>query len=109
MHRFSSSMTSRAKSKPRRRPVNESSETRQLYAAFDKAKKDWLAKLDAGELSDKNSTKYLALRKIVGHDPLPFGIDANRKTIEALEATAFKQGLTPRRMSIDELFVDPQA
>ena len=30
MHRFSSSMTSRAKSKPRRRPVNESSETRQL-------------------------------------------------------------------------------
>ncbi|AIO73282.1 ABC transporter substrate-binding protein [Burkholderia multivorans] len=80
-----------------------------LYAAFDKAKKDWLAKLDAGELSDKNSTKYLALRKIVGHDPLPFGIDANRKTIEALEATAFKQGLTPRRMSIDELFVDPQA
>lgn len=60
-------------------------------------------------LSDKNSTKYLALRKIVGHDPLPFGIDANRKTIEALEATAFKQGLTPRRMSIDELFVDPQA
>ncbi|MCA7958772.1 4,5-dihydroxyphthalate decarboxylase [Burkholderia multivorans] len=80
-----------------------------LYAAFDKAKKDWLAKLDAGELSDKNSTKYLALRKIVGHDPLPFGIDANRKTIEALEATAFKQGLTPRRMSIDKLFVDPQA
>src|SRR5690606_32118180 len=30
MHRFSSSMTSRVKSKPRRRPVNESSETRHL-------------------------------------------------------------------------------
>ncbi|WP_338328243.1 PTS sugar transporter subunit IIA [Burkholderia multivorans] len=30
MHRFSSSMTSRAKSKPRRRPVNESSETRHI-------------------------------------------------------------------------------
>ena len=29
------------------------------------------------------------------------------KTIEALEATAFKQGLTPRRMSMSELFVDP--
>jgi len=39
---------------------------------------------------------------------LPYGIEENRKTIEALEATAFKQGLTPRRMSMDELFVDPR-
>jgi 4,5-dihydroxyphthalate decarboxylase len=80
-----------------------------IYDAFDKAKKDWLAKLDAGELNDKKNTKYLELRKIVGHDPLPYGIEENRKTIEALEATAFKQGLTPRRMSMNELFVDPQA
>ena len=27
---------------------------------------------------------------------------------EALEATAYKQGLTPRRMSMDELFVDAE-
>jgi 4,5-dihydroxyphthalate decarboxylase len=40
-------------------------------------------------------------------DPLPYGIEANRPTIEALEQTAFAQGLTPRRMSMDELFVDP--
>ncbi|BBU31063.1 hypothetical protein BTHE68_47970 [Burkholderia sp. THE68] len=79
-----------------------------IYDAFDKAKKDWLAKLDAGELNDKKNQKYLELRKIVGHDPLPYGIEENRKTIEALEATAFKQGLTPRRMSMSELFVDPR-
>ncbi|MEC5404625.1 ABC transporter substrate-binding protein [Paraburkholderia sp. MPAMCS5] len=80
-----------------------------IYDAFDKAKKDWLAKLDAGQLTDKKNKKYLELRKIVGHDPLPYGIEENRKTIEALEATAFKQGLTPRRMSMSELFVDPRA
>ena len=79
-----------------------------IYDAFDKAKQDWLAKLDAGELTDKKNKKYLELRKIVGHDPLPYGVEENRKTIEALEATAFKQGLTPRRMSMDELFVDPR-
>ena len=33
---------------------------------------------------------------------------ANLPTIKALEDTAFKQSLTPRRMSIDELFVDPE-
>jgi 4,5-dihydroxyphthalate decarboxylase len=48
------------------------------------------------------------LSKIVGEDPLPFGLDANLPTIQALENTAFKQKLTPRRMTIDELFVDPQ-
>ncbi|CAG9205824.1 4,5-dihydroxyphthalate decarboxylase [Paraburkholderia sabiae] len=79
-----------------------------IYDAFDKAKKDWLAKLDAGELTDKKNQKYRDLQKIVGHDPLPYGIEENRKTIEALEATAFRQGLTPRRMSMSELFVDPR-
>ena len=84
-----------------------------LYAAFDKAKKDYLARLDALEASggatDKGDKKYLKLRKVVGYDPLPYGIEENRKTIEALESTAFKQGLTPRRMSMSELFVDPLA
>jgi 4,5-dihydroxyphthalate decarboxylase len=79
-----------------------------IYDAFDKAKKDWLAKLDAGELNDKKNKKYIELQKIVGRDPLPYGIEENRKTIEALEATAFKQGLTPRRMPMKELFVDPR-
>ena len=81
---------------------------RSLYDAFAKAKTDWLAKLDAGEATSASDKKYLALRQIVGHDPLPYGIAANLKTIEALESTAFKQGLTPRRMSIEELFVDPE-
>jgi len=79
-----------------------------IYDAFDKAKQDWLAKLNAGELNDKKNKKYIELQKIVGNDPLPYGIEENRKTIEALEATAFKQGLTPRRMSMNELFVDPR-
>jgi len=39
---------------------------------------------------------------------MPYGMEANLKTILALEDTAFKQKLTPRRMSIDELFVDPE-
>jgi 4,5-dihydroxyphthalate decarboxylase len=80
-----------------------------IYDAFDEAKKQWLARLDAGEATTAGDKKYLALRSVVGHDPLPYGLKENLKTIEALEQTAFKQGLTPRRMAIDELFVDPQA
>ena len=80
-----------------------------IFDAFAQAKKEWLARLDAGEATSKSDKKYLELRKIVGHDPLPYGLQENLKTIETLEATAFKQGLTPRRMTIDELFVDPLA
>lgn len=78
-----------------------------LYDAFDQAKKEWLARLDSGAADTEGDRKYRALRSIVGNDPLPYGLKENLKTIEALEATAFKQGLTPRRMAINELFADP--
>ena len=81
---------------------------RSLYDAFERAKNDWVAKLNSGEATGATADKYRALAKIVGPDPLPYGIEINRKTIAALEKTAFDQGLTPRRMSMAELFVDPQ-
>ena len=79
-----------------------------LFNAFSRAKNEWLAKLDDGPPSNKSDKKYSELREIVGPDPLPYGLAPNLPTIEALERTAFQQGLTPRRMSIDELFVDPE-
>jgi 4,5-dihydroxyphthalate decarboxylase len=80
---------------------------RSLYDAFERAKSDWVAKLGSGEAIGAAADKYRALAKVVGPDPLPYGIQINRKTIAALEKTAFDQGLTPRRMSMEELFVDP--
>lgn len=80
---------------------------RSLNDAFTQAKDDWVAKLNAGTAEGAGAKKYGGLRKIVGSDPLPYGIDANRATILALEKTAFDQRLTPKRMSIDDLFVDP--
>lgn len=39
-----------------------------------------------------------------GVDMLPFGLDANRKNLEMALDAAFSQGLTPRRLQLDELF-----
>lgn len=78
-----------------------------LFNAFSQAKDEWLARLDTVKPDNASDKKYSELCKIVGHDPLPYGMEANIPTIEALEDTAFKQCLTPRRMSLDELFVDP--
>lgn len=79
-----------------------------LFDAFSQAKDEWVAKLQAGKATGPNAEKYTALSRIVGPDPLPYGIEENRATIEALEKTAFDQGLTPRRLSMNELFVDPR-
>ena len=80
---------------------------RSLYDAFDKAKQDWLKRLASGEADTAVDKRYRALTKIVGRDPLPYGMEANMPTIRALEDTAFKQQLVPKRMTIDQLFVDP--
>jgi 4,5-dihydroxyphthalate decarboxylase len=80
-----------------------------LFKAFSQAKDQWLERLKAGELSAATDKRYNAVRAIVGDDPLPYGLAPNLPTIRALEDTAFKQALTPRRMGIEELFVDPEA
>ena len=77
-----------------------------LYDAFSEAKALWLTKLRSGTANAASDKKYRQLSEIVGDDPLPFGMKQNLPTIQALEDTAFKQKLTPRRMPIGELFVD---
>jgi len=79
-----------------------------LFGAFSQAKALWLTRLSSGEPNTAGDKKYRQHAKIVGEDPLPFGMKQNLATIEALEDTAFKQNLTPRRMPIEELFVDPE-
>jgi 4,5-dihydroxyphthalate decarboxylase len=81
---------------------------RSLYDAFSKSKALWLAKLKSGEANAASDKKYRQLTKIVGDDPLPFGMKQNMATIAALEDTAFKQKLTPRRMPIGDIFIDPE-
>ena len=43
-------------------------------------------------------------RKIMGDDWWPYGIEKNRKTIEALCQYSFEQSLSVRRMTIEDLF-----
>jgi 4,5-dihydroxyphthalate decarboxylase len=82
---------------------------RSLFDAYSAAKAEWLADLASGKAAATTDKKYRDLTSIVGPDPLPFGMANNKATIEALESYAFKQRLTLRRMTIPELFVDPQA
>ena len=49
--------------------------------------------------------EYLAMtRELIGDDPFPFGIKANRAMLDTITHYSHEQGLTPRKMKIEELF-----
>jgi 4,5-dihydroxyphthalate decarboxylase len=79
---------------------------RSLFDAFQQSKQPYLAQLRRGEASGKNDARYIKQMKVVGDDPLPYGLEVNRRGIETLALYAYQQGLTPRKMNIDELFLN---
>ena len=54
-----------------------------IARAYQTAKEQWLANLRSGKADSTSDRKYRALSKIVGDDPLPFGL-----VPQALEAVA---------------------
>jgi 4,5-dihydroxyphthalate decarboxylase len=45
-----------------------------------------------------------ATRALMGDDPFPYGVARNRTTLETLAGYTFRQGLAPRRLSVEEMF-----
>ncbi|MDB5857267.1 MAG: 4,5-dihydroxyphthalate decarboxylase [Ramlibacter sp.] len=79
-----------------------------LYKAFDAAKAIALERL-ADPSAPKASLPFLeellaTTRQLMGHDYWPYGVEANRATLEAFLAHHHAQGLSPRRLAVEELF-----
>lgn len=79
---------------------------RNLYAAFFAAKQAYVDRLRSGEAAGKKDLELIELSRIVGDDPLPYGLEANRPTIEALIEYSFQQKLIPRRVAPEEVFLN---
>ena len=77
-----------------------------LYDAFLESKEIYLRQLAAGESVSDKDEHYRAMGKIVG-DPLPYGIEANRASIEAMMTYCHQQGLLKKQYSIDDMFINP--
>src|SRR5262249_42052042 len=68
-----------------------------LVEAFERAKELYLAGGDVQPL-------HARVRELLGGDPLPYGLEANRAVVEQLVDHAFEQKILSRRPSVDELF-----
>jgi len=43
-------------------------------------------------------------REVFGEDHWSYGIEANRPTLEAMVEYGYEQGLTPKKLAVEELF-----
>lgn len=78
-----------------------------LFAALKISKDSYLSSLDrdAADLSVEDKLT-VQLERGVNGDPFPYGVDSNRKALEALAQTAFDQHITPKAFSMEEMFAE---
>jgi 4,5-dihydroxyphthalate decarboxylase len=76
----------------------------ELFAAFAAAKRTYLSTLDKGGKRSPADEQAAALGGVVGGDPFPFGIEANRKALEAIAQFAVDQRVTHKKYRPEDLF-----
>ena len=79
-----------------------------LYSALVKAKAHFNAKLvDSIPSALFFGKEYLAMTQAMfGTDPYPYGVKANRKMLETLIDFSHEQGLTTKKVKVEELFAE---
>ena len=76
-----------------------------LFAAFKSAKEGYLKHLSSGGQLSEADEAFVRVKNIVGDDPLPYGLKANRKSLEAVIQMAYDQKILPRKYSPEEMFI----
>jgi 4,5-dihydroxyphthalate decarboxylase len=79
-----------------------------MFRAFEEAKNRSVARARDCAVSffPLPWTPYLIAQSsvLLGSDPWPYGVEANRATLEAFAQYAFEQGVCARKMEMNELF-----
>lgn len=77
-----------------------------LFHAFAASKRAYLADLHAGKIAQPTAIDRLHARLAprMGGDPLPYGVEPNRKTLETLIGHATAQGILTKPVAVDDLF-----
>jgi 4,5-dihydroxyphthalate decarboxylase len=76
-----------------------------IFEAFVEAKRPYLSDLSSGRIAEPSADDRFFKRvlEVIG-DPLPYGVEPNRRMLEAIVQHDYEQGIIPRRMTIEELF-----
>ena len=75
-----------------------------LFDAFAEAKRRYVARLRAGDVSSATDRMYSRVLHSTGADPLPYGVEPNRAMLEELVGHALAQHILTRPVEVDEMF-----
>ncbi len=80
----------------------------QVFDAFAESKKLYVDDLKAGRISEPSPVDkvHLAAMEFMD-DPLPYGIEPNRHTLEGLIGHAVTQKIIPEPLALEDLFAEP--
>ena len=79
-----------------------------LFNAFVQAKRPYLDRLAAGSIEQPTADDAVFKRvmEMTGGDPLPYGIEPNRRMIETIIQYALEQGIITRPLTVESLFAE---
>ena len=79
----------------------------ELFSLFRGAKEQYLKALTAGAppgSRDSGDEAMLQMRQVIGDDPLPYGVDANRRTLERFIEFNVEQKIIPQPVGVEDIF-----
>ena len=79
---------------------------RELYGLFAEARDEYERQLAAGAAPHASDDSVAPLRSAGAAEPLPYGIEANRVTLETFIEWNVEQGIIPERVGVEEIFVE---
>lgn len=81
---------------------------KELYKAFERAKQNALERIGkTNELQvglPWTVAEFEETRELMGRDYWPYGVEPNREVLETMTRYSHEQGLTAKRLDVDELF-----
>lgn len=79
---------------------------RELFGLFSEARDEYARQLSAGTEPHGSDDSVAPLRSAEAAEPLPFGIEANRVTLETFIEWNVEQGIIPERVGVEEVFAE---
>ncbi|MYC28740.1 MAG: ABC transporter substrate-binding protein [Chloroflexi bacterium] len=76
----------------------------ELFEVFKTAKAQYIEGLRSGDHPSQSDQDLLKMAEIVGEDPIPYGFESSRRTLETFIRFNAEQGVIPEKISPEELF-----
>ena len=80
---------------------------KELFSMFTVAKEKYFQAIGHGIRLDARDEALLQVRDMVGGDPIPYGIEPNRKPLETFIQYAVDQKVIPRKFSVHGIVLEP--